>query len=329
MPRQASGSDRLRALAWFVWAAVYAVVAHQLAARAAALLAPGAFTVVSRLFLVTLLLIGFAAMSAGGQRQRAPIAAIGLPRRPGAGREWLLGTALGWAGAVACVLPIALFSRMYPKLGEGGWRSAGALLSTLLALAAASLADELLFRGYPFQRLMAAVGPASATLVMTVFFVFARTGSFRTAGGIVSAVLLSFLLTMAYLRTRALWVGWGFHFAWNAVLAVLFGLPLSGSTEFAPIFTTYTIGPPALTGGSYGPEGSAVAVLVLLGLLFAMSRATRDLRHRWALPEITGAGIPVDIDALSRQQHTEGMGISVEAAPQLVQILPAERKPHE
>jgi hypothetical protein len=74
------------------------------------------------------------------------------------------------------------------------------------------------------------------------------------------------------------------------------------------------------------------ALVVLLVLIFVLARATRELRHRWAIPEIVGAGIPVDIDGLARQQHAEGMGpgAGVETgtpspAPSLVQIAPAPR----
>ena len=66
-------------------------------------------------------------------------------------------------------------------------------------------------------------------------------------------------------------------------------------------------------------------VFALLGLLFATARATRELRHRWAFPEIVGAGLPVDLDAASRRQHEAAMGAPAPAPTQpLVQILPAQ-----
>ncbi len=319
-----SAPPRIRAFGWFLFACFYAVFAHQLAARFAHLIAPAAVALTSRLLFLLLLLVGFAAMGATGQRQPAPVAAMGLPGRPGYGREWALGAALGWSGVVAAILPSAIAGGLLVSIAPGGAQTAGRLLFAILALLAAALTQELLFRGYPFQRLMEAIGLTLATIMASVVFAAARTGGHAGAGTFLTSLLLGFLLAMAYLRTRALWLGWGFHFAWNSSMGLLFGLPVSGTTAFSPVFSTYATGPASLTGEGYGPEGSAVAVLVLLALLIATSRATRDLRHRWATPEITGAGIPVDLDAASRRQHEQAMGsAATPSETPLIQILPA------
>jgi membrane protease YdiL (CAAX protease family) len=144
----------------------------------------------------------------------------------------------------------------------------------------------------------------------------------------VTTLLAGWLLALAYLRTRALWVSWGFHFGWNASMGLLFGLPVSGLTIFSPVVSTYTRGPIWLTGGGYGPEGSAIAIGVLLLLLVVLIRSTRDLKHRYAFPVIVPGGIPVDIDALSRRQHAQAIGVSVlPAGEQLVQIHALEPAP--
>lgn len=279
---------------------------------------------VSRLLFVFLLWLGFAVMAAVQNRPEGAGAAVGLPLRPGRGREWALGAALGWAGVVACVAFVMLFGGLVVTVNSGGGQLVGPLLGDLLALGAAALADELLFRGYPFQRLMEVAGPTSAALLMTALFTYARQGPTSTPGSVLATFLLGLLLASAYLRTRALWVGWGFGFAWMASMAVLFGLPVSGSTEWSPVFSTYAYGWPLLTGGGYGPEGAAQASLVLLMLIWALARSTRELRHRWALPEIVGAGLPVNLDGVGEQQHREAMGPSAAtpAAATLVQIQP-------
>ncbi len=330
--RARANSLRLRSLGWFALAVVYAALAHLFAARVGGALGPGElYAAGSRLLFVFLLWLGFAVMAAVQNRPEGAGAAVGLPLRPGKGREWALGAALGWAGVVACVAPIALFGGLLVTLSSGGtpyqaWPLLGNLLGVLLSLAATALADELLFRGYPFQRLIEAAGPTSAALLMTALFAYAREGPASTPGSVLATVLLGLLLAVAYLRTRAVWVGWGFGFAWMASMAVLFGLPISGSTGFSPIFSAYAAGPALLTGGAYGPEGSALASLVLLLLLWVTARATRELRHRWAMPEIVGAGLPVNLDALTERQHREAMGPGGLSAPPaavtLVQIQP-------
>lgn len=333
--QQLAASRRLSSLAWFFIAGIFALFAQQFAERASGLFlqSPSAgplAAMVSRLLYAVLLITGFAAMGIVGQRQAKPVPAMGLPRRPGFRREWALGTALGWAAMVACVVPVALAGDLLVTYGSPDLHALNGTLLALGTLLLAALADELVFRGYPFQRLLEAANPVLATIAMTLLFTIGHgVGPGTTAGGTVSTLLLGFVLAMAYLRTRALWVGWGLHFAWNASMAVLFGLPIAGLTGFSPIISTYTTGPAWLTGGGYGPEGSAVAVLVLLLLLIVLARATRNLRHRWALPEIVAGGFPVDIDAAATKQHEAAMGrqpgpgaAALPAGQPLVQIAP-------
>ncbi len=321
--------SRLRSFGSFLLAGIYAVLAHQFAIYAANVLTPGFFALGSRLLFLILILVGFSAMAAARERPTPPEAAIGLPRRAGRGREWALGAGLGWAGIAVCVLPVALTGGLLVSLAHGAPTRIAAQTGIALAILWAwTLTDELIFRGYPFQRLMEAVGPTFATILLSLLFAAARTGGFATATGGITALLLGFLLAMAYLRTRALWVGWGFHFAWNASTALLFGLPISGAARLSPVFSSYTSGPTWLTGGGNGPEGSVIAILVLLALFFVLSRTTRELRHRWAFPEVVGAGIPVDIDALSRKQHEQGMGPGTPAPQPLIQISPPEPPRH-
>ena len=74
----------------------------------------------------------------------------------------------------------------------------------------------------------------------------------------------SVLLSISYLRTRALWLPWGIHFGWNFALGVLFGLPVSGLRLFNVVVRTAVSGPTWVTGGSYGVEASATAVVIIL-----------------------------------------------------------------
>jgi membrane protease YdiL (CAAX protease family) len=319
-----SFAERMRAFGWFLIATIYAELALLISQHAARGLAPGdANELVSRSILVFLLLIGFAGMGMVGQRQRSPLRAMGLTFRPGWLGELALGAALGWGGIVACVLPIALLGEMALKFTPTPHQ----LLLFALdigVLAMAALAEEVVFRGYPFQRLIEAMGPGFATLFACLLFMVAHVfNPDSSAASLFTTFLAGWLMALAYLRTRALWVSWGIHFGWNASMGLLFGLPVSGLTIFSPVVSTYTRGPVWLTGGGYGPEGGAVSIVVLLVLLIVLTRSTRELKHQYALPEIIPGGIPVDLDALSRREHERGMGqvAPAPASEQLVQIL--------
>jgi membrane protease YdiL (CAAX protease family) len=300
---------------------LYFLLAERLAASAATGLATGAWEELwFRVFLLFLLIIGYAAMGYTSERQKHPVRAMGLVRREGWKRELALGAALGWGGMVACVLPIALSGGLFIYF-YWSWAHFGRLFLDLATLAVAAVAEEVAFRGYPFQRLIDATGPVTATVLAALAFGMLHLGNPDvSAASTLTTVLAGWLLALAYLRTRALWVPIGFHFAWNAAMGMVFGLPISGLTEFSPLMKTYAYGPFWLTGGGYGPEGSAIAIVVLLALLVVMMMATRSLKYRWAIPEIVPGGIPVDIDAISRRQHEAAMGPQTTTAPALVQI---------
>jgi uncharacterized protein len=330
-PELARGrGSRLRALGWFVVAMLYTVFASQAAERLVAPLTVRSTPVVADLarVLVTvpLLLAGYAAMALAGQGQRRPLRDMGLALRPGAALEWGLGAALGWAGVLLCVVPIAAFGELILQVtvAPPAWLG---LAETLVFLALGSLGEEICFRGYPFQRLLGATGPATATVVSSSLYAAAHLGNpGASSAAFCTTFLLGVLFSMAYLRTRGLWLGWGLHFAWNASTAVLFGLPLSGLTGYSPVVSSYTRGPVWLTGGGYGPENSAWAVPVVLVLMIVLARVSMELKHRWATPPIVAGGYPVDLEAQGRAQHARAMG-EAPAAPPLVQIQPGTPAP--
>jgi membrane protease YdiL (CAAX protease family) len=318
--------ERLRALVWFLLAAAWFLFSDLVASRAAAGLTSGDFEEpLYRILLLFLLIVGYWIMSRLGQRRMDPAKATALVPRPGGFGEFALGAALGWAGVVACVLPTALIGGLVITVFTNQHQFFVAILD-LIALAAGTLAIETAFRGYPFLRLVEAMGAPLGAFFMAVVYAIWRTHTalIPTAASVLVSFFLGLILAIAVLRTRALWVGWGFHFAWIATMSMLFGLPISGSMNYSPIFVTNAVGPAWITGGTQGPEGSGFAVLVSLLLLFWMVRLTGDLKHKYGYAEIVPAGIPVDIDAAARQQHEAAMGEAEPRPPGLVQILPAE-----
>jgi uncharacterized protein len=298
---QLNPADRVRIFGYVILAAIYFYLAQSIAVRAANGLSSGLWTaIVERSVLLFLLVVGYAAMARVLNRQQNPVREMGLVFRSGWQREFGLGAALGWGMLLASILPMVLTGGLIVTL----WaipRQFGILLLDLLLLAIASLAEEVAFRGYPFQQLIQAMGPTLATIVFSIGFAALHMfNSGANRASFVVTVFSSWLLSVAYLRTRALWVCWGWHFAWNASMCLLFGLPVSGITEYSPVIQSNTVGPVWMTGGDYGPEASAVTAFVLLVGIFVVYRATRGYAYLYAQPVIIPAGIPVDLDAMSR-----------------------------
>jgi uncharacterized protein len=289
--------DRARSFAFCVLAVIYFFFAQLVANHAANGLSSGDWLpLVERTILLFLLLVGYGAMGRAFEGQRRPLEAMGLTLRPGWKREFGLGAALGWGMLIASILPMVLLGGLIVTVWTSP-RQFFILILDLVILAIASLAEEVAFRGYPFQRLVEAIGPVLATLAFSVFFglVHLQNPS-ASAASVTITIFAGWLLSAAYLRTRALWFSWGWHFAWNVSMGVIFGLPISGITRFSPIFQSNTIGPPWITGGDYGPEASTITAIVILVGIFVVFQMTRAYAYKYARPVVApSGGLPVDV----------------------------------
>lgn len=322
VPPQGSDS-RLRAYGQFLFALLYFFLARALARHGAQGLVDGQWQpVVEQGMLVFLLVLGFAGFGFTLNRQEHPISAQGLPRRPGWKHEIGIGLAVGWSAAVLCVLAMALFGGIATGF-SGSLSSWGWLLVNFAFFALLCLGEEITFRGYAFQRFARATGPAGALFGFALLYAFLQStipGSTRTTA-LVSFVF-AIVLSVAYLRTRALWVSWGLNFGWKASRALVFGLAVSGETSHSPVVQGDPTGSFWLTGGGFGLESSWFAFFVMLALLPVIYRVTRELEFRYNAPEIIPGGIPVDLDGASRRQHEAAMGASPSPEQPLVQIAP-------
>jgi membrane protease YdiL (CAAX protease family) len=322
--------ERLRALGWFLLAAAWFLFSDLIASRAAAGLSQIGWTEwaepLYRVFVLFLLIVGYWVMSRLGQPRIPTARATAMDARPGWLREFALGAAVGWGGVIVTLLPTAVIGGLVVTFFTNGHQF-WVLFLDCIAILAGTLAVEIGFRGYPFLRLVEAMGPVMATFFMAVIFAIWRTHTQETTtAAVLTSFFLGWVLALAVLRTRALWVSWGLHFAWLATMCLLFGLPASGTMSYSPVIATNMRGPAWVTGNGQGPEGSLFGVLVAFLLLFAVTKVTAELKHRYGYPEIVPGGIPVDLDAAARRQHEAAMG-QAPAQPPLVQILPAAPYP--
>jgi len=207
---------------------------------------------------------------------RRPFSSVGLSLKRGWATAFAFGTALGLGmmGVLTAMLVGADQARITadPAFSPLHW----AYLGVLLFVAAA--AEELLFRGYGFQRVLDAVGPAGSIAILSLLFGWVHRGN-PNAGplGLANAVLVGILLALFYLRTRRLWLLIGMHWAWN-FSQVSLGFPVSGIKIDQMPLAALPLGPPALSGGSYGPEASWLCTVVIAagfaGLLWRPKPAT-------------------------------------------------------
>lgn len=311
-------------LVLFVTSILWVIAANLLASRAARGFSirfqlSDTYLLLDAIFLVFLLGAGFAMLQFVAARNTPLRHTLGLPDRPTAPLEWATGAALGWATIVLAVLPMALAGDLHIRFWTEP-RSFSLVLSNLAAVAGLSLASEIAFRGYPYRRLMEAIGPSWATLIMALLF--AALGGFdqqgtRTSTGI--TVLLGLLLCAAWRRTHGLWMGWGLHFAWIASLGILFGFPVNGLDNISSVVQTRAIGAAWLTGSDFGPEGALLTAFLLIAALGVLIAVTRDWAWHYTHTPIVPGGYPMDVAPPAA--HTAMEQAAKPSA--LVQILPS------
>lgn len=275
----------------------------------------------SALFLLFLLAMGYVLLETIGRRPASVRSALGLPTRSTAVQEWSIGAALGWGMVILAILPMALTGSLHVSF----WTEPGTLrllLIDILTVAASSLAIEVIFRGYPFRCLIQAIGPVAATVGMAILYAMAQVlinGAHST--GVLVALLMAVVFSVAWLRTHGLWLAWGMRFAWTASMGILFGLPVSGHDDLSVLVQTIASGSRWLTGGRYGPEAARFTLVALLAGLVVLVRVTRDYAWNYTHPVIVPGGYPME--AKPPAAHT-AMEQAAQNRPQpLVQILPS------
>jgi len=199
-----------------------------------------------------------------------PWRSLGLTFHPGWLRDFLIGSAAGFASLLVAV---AIASKGLSFTFAVGWQSIiSSMIGSVVLLIMAALAEEAMFRGYGLQTLTRAQIAWLGVFLTSVPFGLAHLNNPNVVSGVTFAntALAGIWLAVAYLRTRSLWLPLGLHWSWNWALGWFFGLPVSGIKLVShPLLQAEDTGPKWLTGGSYGIEGGvACTISVILFTIF-------------------------------------------------------------
>jgi uncharacterized protein len=174
-------------------------------------------------------------------------------------------------------------------LGIFGWvewrwnpLSPSTLLSSVLLFAGIAIAEELLFRGFVFQRLISGLGQWPAQLIIAAFFLLTHLNNPGMTGAVkvmasINIFLASILFGLAFIRTRSLAMPLGLHWMANWVQGGILGFDVSGTEQLGLLKPAFGNAPALLTGGQFGLEASLpglVCVLIVLFILYKMKTAT-------------------------------------------------------
>lgn len=210
--------------------------------------------------------------------ERARLADVGFAWNAAARRHLALGLG-GGAGAAGVVLggPLAAGGAQFVAAPAGD----ASLLFVLILLLFGAVGEEMLFRGYGFQLLLAALGPWTTILPTSVVFAWAHSSNLNVSWlALANTAAWGVLLGYAFWRSGDLWLPIGLHVGWNWVLP-LAGARLSGFTMNLTGYELRYKLPALWSGGDYGPEGGLVTSLVLVAVLAGLWKA--PVRRQQAL----------------------------------------------
>lgn len=172
-------------------------------------------------------------------------------------------------GAALMVLPVLVLT----ILGYINWQvnlfSFSTITSGFTIFIVAAIAEELLFRGFMFQRLIQSFGKWPAQLVIAGLFLLTHinnpgmTGIVKTLASI-NIFIASIMFGIAYLKTNSLAMPLGLHFMANFMQGTILGFGVSGDKEPSLLKPIFHNAPLWLSGGDFGIEASA------LGLCFVI-----------------------------------------------------------
>jgi hypothetical protein len=164
-------------------------------------------------------------------------------------------------------------------LGWVDWRwslvGLSVLASSVSLFAGVAVAEELLFRGFVFQRLISGLGMWPAQLIAAAFFLLSHmnnpgmTGSTKVMAGI-NIFLASIMFGLAFVQTESLAMPLGLHWMANWMQGGILGFGVSGSEQSGLLKPVFGNAPVWLTGGQFGLEASLPGLLCVLIILFML-----------------------------------------------------------
>ncbi len=194
-------------------------------------------------------------------------------------RELAAGILLG---ALLLSLTIAVLASLgvYQVTGDNGWL---AMLATVPGFILGAVLEEVVVRGVVFRILEQSLGSWLALALSAIIFgalhLLNPGATLLNAGAIMLEA--GILLAAAYMLTRRLWFCIGIHFAWNFTQGGIFSAAVSGGATQG-LLQAKLVGAGWLSGGAFGVEGSAVALVVCAStalLLLIAAKRKGNLRQ--------------------------------------------------
>jgi len=201
--------------------------------------------------------------------EKRPWGSYGLPVRAAFGKNFWVGVLWGFLWLTVMMLLMragGLFH--FGDLAIHGVRVLKFAAFYGLLFLTVGFFEESLMRGYAQFTLTQGIGFWPAAILLSGFFGAAHLGNSGEAWlGILAAAFIGLFLCLTLRRTGTLWFAVGFHASWDWGESYFYSVPDSGTMVTGHLLNSSFHGSRWLTGGSVGPEGS-VLVLVIIALMW-------------------------------------------------------------
>lgn len=196
--------------------------------------------------------------------QKRKLRTIGFYKK-NAGREYLVGLAMGFVAFSAAVL-LGIMTGGFVFDGLSPDFSIGIFLLFAAGFMIQGMAEEVLCRGY-FLVSMSRRYPVVAGIMMNSLF-FAALHLFNsgiTVLAFINLTLFGVFASVYFLKRGNIWGVGAFHSMWNLVQGNFYGIKVSGMEITCSVFSVTAVeGRNLLSGGAFGLEGSIWTTVVLL-----------------------------------------------------------------
>lgn len=214
--------------------------------------------------------------------ERRPWRSYGLPVRQAFGKLFWIGAL--WGFAAITLLLVAMYGLRVFSFGHlalHGARIAKFAVFWGIFFLLVGLFEDFLFRGYTQCALTRLIGfwPAAVLLSCTFGLIHLQNGGEHSAG-LLAAAAIGFFFCLTLRRTGSLWFAVGFHAAWDWGETFFYSVPDSGTIFPGHLLKSSVHGPPWLTGGKVGPEGSVLCFVIIAVVWLAFSKRYPHVRYQ-------------------------------------------------
>ncbi len=195
-------------------------------------------------------------------------------------KELCVGGLIGSALMLIPALVLGVFGWVHWQWNPEG---ISILMPSLLLFAGVAIAEELLFRGFVFQRLIFGMGQWPAQLIIAAYFLLTHLNNPGMTSNVkvmasMNIFLASILFGLAFIQTKSLAMPLGLHWMANWVQGGVLGFGVSGSEQSGLMKPMFGESPVWLTGGQFGLEASLpglICIVITLLLLHMRKQKTK------------------------------------------------------